>query len=131
HLTVAYLKPGAGTKYVDQVTGLEGSTHYFNRINFSDKDRNKTHITVNTRWQFRTNSQKLAEFLLWLNTRIERDSFAVTRDEIENAFWARYVEEGYRKGAGRAFDDARRLDRFDKQDRTGAGVSDFCAGSKA
>lgn len=51
HLTIAYLKPGTGDKYLDIISGLEGKLVLADKIAFSDKERNHTTIVMNTRWQ--------------------------------------------------------------------------------
>lgn len=64
--------------------------------------------TVNTRWRFLTTPEKVTAFNEWLRSQVEAEVIAgATAEQIERAYWTRYVEEGYRKGAGRAFDDVR------------------------
>jgi SPP1 gp7 family putative phage head morphogenesis protein len=64
-------------------------------------------LATNARWQFATSPEKLAQFRSWLDAQ-----FASTvAGQSEEALWARYVEQGYKKGAGRAFDDVRRRER--------------------
>ncbi len=69
-------------------------------------------ITVNQpnqRWRFLSNPEKVAAFRQWLDTQIQVDIIGINSvTEIDNAYWTKYVEEGYRKGAGRAFDDVRK-----------------------
>jgi len=60
-------------------------------------------ITVNTRWAFRTTPAQVEAFQGWLRTQVEADMFTAG----EQAYWRTYAEQGYRKGAGRAFDDTR------------------------
>ena len=46
HTTIAYLKRGAGKKYKNLVTGLEGVSLEFNVLKFSDLDGGKTDIKL-------------------------------------------------------------------------------------
>jgi len=80
--------------------------------------------TVNTRWQFRTTPQQVQAFQLWLRGRLDTellDSTTVSEDR----YWQAYVNEGYEKGAGRAFDDVRKPALA-----TGKGQLDFYRGAK-
>jgi len=67
--------------------------------------------TLNRRWRLNTDAEKLAAFEGWLATEIEVSITGVSQREMADAYWAAYVEEGYRKGAGRAFDDTRQAAR--------------------
>lgn len=46
HITVAYLKKGTGQKYAGAVPGITGRELTFDTLKFSDKDRNKTDISL-------------------------------------------------------------------------------------
>lgn len=63
--------------------------------------------TVNERWRFLSSAEKLREFRKWLRQQLQ----ATLQGRTEEELWARYIEEGFRKGAGRAFDDTRRVRR--------------------
>lgn len=57
HITVAYVKPGEGTKYVGKaVPGLTGETIPFDRVTFSSKDGTKTPIELT---QFGPSEQRI------------------------------------------------------------------------
>jgi len=77
-------------------------------------------LQINTRWSYHTDSQKVAEFEGWLKTQVDSDVLP-----SGDAYWGKYVEEGYQKGAGRAFDDTRKPALA-----TGAEPGAFYAGSK-
>lgn len=77
-------------------------------------------FTVNRRWAYRPDAEKVRAFRDWLRTQIGQDLTGQAEEEL----WKRYVEEGFRRGAGRAFDDVNRAKRF----RPGQG--DFYAGSR-
>lgn len=67
-------------------------------------------LTVHTRWAFHTQQQKIAQFQLWLAAQTQAGVLAgATAATAEDAYWRKYVEEGYRKGAGRAFDDVSKV----------------------
>lgn len=74
-----------------------------NQGTFDPKDPIITH--AEGRWQFHATDQKLTAFQQWLRQRI---AMYLIQDQIdENAWWNRYIMEGFKKGAGRAFDDTR------------------------
>lgn len=126
HLTVAYLKPGTGQKYLNW-TGVEGTELTFQSFVFSDRDRNQSTVTVNAgRWRFLTSPEKLKAFQDWLALQLKDE---ITTDErtTSDDWWRKYVERGYEKGAGRAFDDVRKPALQQKD----GDVSDFYRGSKA
>jgi hypothetical protein len=62
---------------------------------------------VNARFAFATSEVKLASFRRWLATQFQD----TVTGPSEEALWERYVTDGYRRGAGRAFDDVRRRER--------------------
>lgn len=64
-------------------------------------------ILDNTRWKFATDPAKLKRFAEWLRASFGKD---LTSPDAE-ALWQRYAEEGFRKGAGRAFDDTRKAEK--------------------
>jgi len=76
--------------------------------------------TLNIRWRFRTQAQKIAEFERWLADELH----VITGPGMSaDAYWADFIERGYRQGAGRAFEDTRRW-------KWGAGEGEFYAGTK-
>jgi SPP1 gp7 family putative phage head morphogenesis protein len=58
------------------------------------------------RFSFTTDPEKLAAFRDWLRQRFQSELLGRSDREL----WQRYVAEGFRRGAGRAFDDAKRAD---------------------
>lgn len=64
----------------------------------------RNELTANTRWRFLTDARKTEEFAKWLQEQIDEKIITEAREQS----LARFVEEGYRKGAGRAFDDTRK-----------------------
>lgn len=70
---------------------------------------NGSTLAINARWQFHSNEQKLLAFQGWIRTRVEADMFVAAERSIEDAYWFSYIEQGYRKGAARAFDDTRKV----------------------
>ncbi len=83
-------------------------------------------VITNQRWAALTNPQKVQEFQRWLAMQVQTDIVTTTAETLDQAYWRRYVEEGYRKGAGRAFDDTRKV----ALSSDAAGVSDFYQGTR-
>lgn len=63
-------------------------------------------LLTNERWRFNTDSEKLDNFRKWLEEEM-RDIIPPTPNA--DLWWQKFTEEGYRRGAGRAFDDTRKL----------------------
>lgn len=61
----------------------------------------------NTRFAFQSDPNKVEEFRKWLQTQFSIIVPPNAGERLENQWWTQFVEEGYRKGAGRAFDDTR------------------------
>ena len=77
-----------------------------NKGTFDPDDPIVTHTaTMNTRWQFHSTEQKLAAFYQWIKRKILEYIIGDVVDE--NAWWASYIADGFRRGAARAFDDTR------------------------
>jgi SPP1 gp7 family putative phage head morphogenesis protein len=79
------------------------------------------------RWQFHSTEQKLTAFREWLKRQILLHVVGEYLDE--HAWWNRYIMEGFRKGAARAFDDTRPQVRA-AMGRDQEAVRDFYAGTK-
>ena len=60
----------------------------------------------NQRFAFQSTPQQVQAFNAWLQTQIQADIITTTAAQAENAYWTKYVQQGYEKGVGRAFDDA-------------------------
>jgi SPP1 gp7 family putative phage head morphogenesis protein len=74
------------------------------------------------RWEFLSDDDKIREFENWLRSHLD----LIFRDATAEELWRAFIEEGFRKGAGRAFDDVRRKQRLaDSQDKM-----DFYAGTR-
>lgn len=65
----------------------------------------------NTRFAFQSDPAKVESFRKWLTTQFSVIVPPRAGESLENQWWTRFVEEGYRKGAGRAFDDTQRARR--------------------
>ena len=61
----------------------------------------KLPLSLNQRWTFKTNADKVAEFQKWLRTQIDRDVLLGAEQDV----WEVYVRQGYLKGAGRSYQD--------------------------
>lgn len=77
--------------------------HYSNQI-----QEGKESPVINIRFAFQTDAQKVISFRAWLQTQF---SPIVPSSPDVDAFFEEFVRQGYRKGAGRAFEDTRRLQR--------------------
>ena len=60
-------------------------------------------LVANDRWRFLTSPEKVKAFQEWLKTQMQQ----IIRSEDDEELWRAYIEQGFRKGAGRAFDDVR------------------------
>ena len=67
----------------------------------------KNILIENQRWSFKATSQQVMLFEAWLEQQVQAGILEKASRKTKDAYWKRYVEEGYRKGAGRAFDDTR------------------------
>lgn len=83
-------------------------------------------VVTNQRWAGLTDPRKVQEFQRWLATQIQTDIIEEEEETLDQAYWQKYVEEGYRKGAGRAFDDTRKV----ALSSDASGVSDFYRGTR-
>lgn len=106
--------PSPSSQDVDRLLGPAPS---------SESSRPTTSFSLNQRWRFRTRADQLAAFQAWLKERFARELLG--RDE--EALWIRYVEEGLRLGAGRAWEDVTKVRRV--RFRPGQGL--FTQDSKA
>lgn len=63
--------------------------------------------TANTRFSFQSTPDQVKAFQSWL-----KQQFSATVNGLsEQQLWQRYVEEGFKKGQGRAFEDVKRPDK--------------------
>lgn len=76
--------------------------------------------TANTRWKFNTDPQKIEEFQKWLAEEMKAD---ILPDLQADRWWDKYIELGFKKGAGRSYDDVK------KRGKT-AGDMDYYNGGK-
>lgn len=83
-------------------------------------------VNQDQRWRFRTDTEKVEEFRGWIESQLKTDVLGddkLTSDD----WWQKYVEEGYRKGTGRAFDDTKKPALSADEQKS---VSDFYRGTK-
>jgi predicted GNAT family acetyltransferase len=67
-------------------------------------------LTTNApRYVFRTTPERLAAFVRWLQRMIEAELIDATDPYERDAYWRTYVEEGFRQGQGRAWDDVHKV----------------------
>jgi SPP1 gp7 family putative phage head morphogenesis protein len=60
-------------------------------------------LSTNERWRFNTTPEQLEAFKEWLKTQVEYYVTGMTDEEL----WNKFIESGFKKGAGRAFDDTK------------------------
>lgn len=64
---------------------------------------------INQRFRFQTTPQQVDAFRQWLQQQMQAVILTVTAQQAEDAYWRQYIEEGYRKGAGRAWEDTQKV----------------------
>lgn len=64
-------------------------------------------VVNDQRWRFLPNAEKIKQFQEWLRQQFGSTLIGRTEEEL----WEAYIEHGYRKGAGRAWDDTTRSQR--------------------
>ena len=82
-----------------------------------------TELVGNVAWRFHTDAEKVKQFQQWFASQVEMD---LLDRGVEDAYYQKFAEAGYKKGAGRAFSDVRKSALYDQE-----GLRDFYAGSKA
>jgi SPP1 gp7 family putative phage head morphogenesis protein len=63
-------------------------------------------LVQNTRYQFLTSDQQLKAFLTWFMDQAQQD----TASE-HDAYWEKYIQDGFKKGALRSYNDVRKRDK--------------------
>jgi len=56
-------------------------------------------------FRFLSDPQKIIAFRAWLQGQMQQEILQTTIEELDDAWFQQFVEEGFQKGAGRAFDD--------------------------
>lgn len=64
-------------------------------------------LIINTRFRFHTDAEKVQLFQQWLAVQTQNGILQVTQSNAQDAYWAAYIEDAFKKGAGRAFDDTK------------------------
>ena len=65
-------------------------------------------LLANERFKFKTSPDKLREFREWLGPITEATVLGGNERDSDKTWWNKYIQEGYRKGTARAFDDSRK-----------------------
>lgn len=114
------LLPGASFRVIgtkDGVTELEmindGADHVRDLWKFQQELYALAHQTKPTTnagpWAFQSDPRKVKLFLQWLKRMWREELFDRLEDEeadeADDAYWYRFVDQGFRKGAGRAWED--------------------------
>lgn len=102
-------------KFVSRMTGLLQSLKrdIYQLVVVEDAfglKRSKLLLSINTRWKFNTDDQKIEEFNQWLKTWVD------ARMGKNTNWWHEYILQGYSKGSGRAYADWKRS-RWNKQNQ--------------
>lgn len=75
-------------------------------------------LIIHTRWKFNTKSEQTEAFRQWLQMQVnEKVLESVDPNRPTNVWLQQYIEESYRKGQGRAFDDAMQRYKEKNQER--------------
>lgn len=120
HVTIAFLKKGTGRKYLHGLPQFfYGMELLFKTMTYSSSGKEVTELALNKRWQFNTTPEQVQQFQRWLQQRFTEDIVAEAMQDMENAYWYRYIAEAYRKGAGKAFDDANARGLVDAEKQAG------------
>jgi SPP1 gp7 family putative phage head morphogenesis protein len=83
---------------------------------------NKPRHQTTNRFQFHSSPDKLAAFQDWIRGQMK----SIVTSPTDKKLWQNYAQQGYAKGAGRAFDDVTKKSR-----RFGAGEGAFYEGSRS
>ena len=92
--------------YNDQLE-MKRRTKKFRIVDLEPIEEHTTNAprTDASRFTFRTTPERLAAFVRWLKRLVEAELLDANDPSDKEAYWQAYVEEGFRQGAGRAFDD--------------------------
>ena len=85
-------------------------------------------LVGNARFKFNSKPERIEEFRQWLATQVQ-DEILGDPNSNEAAWWDKFIQEGYRQGAGRAFDDTKKPYARGYAKR-GSDLSDFYKGTK-
>jgi proteasome lid subunit RPN8/RPN11 len=89
-----------------------------------------TNLATNTRFSFMSSPQKVEQFRLWLAAKTGATTLAKISRFAEDHWWKQYVEEGYAKGAGRAFEDVNKAGALKEWAKGQQAPLDFYEGTK-
>lgn len=71
-------------------------------------EENVLGLTTNTRWRYMSSPEQTQAFQKWLASEMQKTYFD-NREEAENQWWEKYIQEARRKGLKRTYDDIRSL----------------------
>jgi SPP1 gp7 family putative phage head morphogenesis protein len=84
-------------------------------------------LTTNESFKFLSTPEQVEAFRKWLAQQTQYLLIGSSTEAIEKAFWDQYIEEGFKQGAGRAFDDMKKPALTATEEKS---VSDFYHGTK-
>lgn len=105
HPTSGFQKPSRYTHVVLEELSDRVTSNYAYTTSVKIDDFKILHVTslsVNERWRFHATDEQLKAFQEWLKQQTDLYVRGMTEEEL----WNRYIQDGFKKGAGRAFDDA-------------------------
>lgn len=84
-------------------TAMDGTQDCYEALAIANKAYDtQGSITTNVgRWSFNTSSEQIDKFQNWLREQFDADLTGDTAEQL----WEKYIQDGFKKGAGRAFDD--------------------------
>lgn len=114
HITVRFGLHTSDPQPVAQITeGFGGVSVRLGTLSLSTSgppkiDPNGSFI-IQQRFRFLTSPEKIAKFQAIIQKELQGQVlFIPDASQVESAYWHKYIEEGYQKGAGRAFDNVRK-----------------------
>lgn len=87
-------------------------------------------LTKNTRFMFNTTPQKVEAFRRWLKLQMQQ-LLVGEHERTQQDWWEKYIQEGYAKGAGRAFEDTNGGKNYAQGYSEDESTRDFYKGTKA
>src|SRR5262249_371248 len=86
-------------------TGDLGESIILAQRAFRDQDTQPTSNVLNAgQYEFSSSSEKLEQFQRWLAAQMDK----TVRGRDSEQMWDEYIQQGFRKGAGRSFDDVKK-----------------------
>ena len=99
------------------------------KVEFTSYPRGSETPVTNKRFRFLRTREQVEAYRKWLASQVDKYILVGSSTQaIEQGFWDQYVMEGYKKGAGRAFDESQKM--YAKGYAADGSTDDFYQGSK-